>query len=370
MNKFNLKIQYYIKSYYIWIFYELRFFWLSLFLIFLPIFLLVLFANSKENLIRLGAFLQALGILSVFYEINQTRKQFNNRDLSNSFKEWLKKKPNKYGSEFYIEPESIKNSIKLLDIELSIPPHWDDNKDIESNVKVLIDYVKKNDCKLNELRDELKSFIVKTNNNIYDEVKDTKISVKKLEEEVENHAMGGIRITFIGSLWILIGLISSSIPNDLIFVFNKISIMIKSNPVYFYSTIWSLCVFLLAVYIFLKSNYFSELISNLENNSFDLKDDSIEQVLAQHMGEMGLAVLFFDKMNSKDIIYSNSIFLEVLQWLWIPFKFILITLLILVSLYSYGKLAVIYGNKNISFIIFIIVLFLSVFTFGMFLILE
>lgn len=90
------------------------------------------------------------------------------------------------------------------------------------------------------------------------------------------------------------------------------------------------------------------------------------KVIIQHISEMGVALLLFDKLRTTTLLYEGFNFIKVPVWVWVPFKFLVIVILALVSFYSYGRLAIIFGNKNIGQAKFLIVLLLSLFIFGMF----
>lgn len=368
MNKILSKFIYYIRSYYRWFIHTPKFFWLSMLLTLSPLILIIIYSPSKIYLIRLGLFLQVIGILSIFYDIYQTRKQFKNNSFMKSLKAWFKKRPSKYGSTFHIEPEGITSGIAITDITLTTVPHWDEKKSLEENVKEVINFVKKNRLNIDEMSNELKSEITKSYNKLYEKVNESNSLIYQLENIVEKNATGGLRITFVGSTWLLMGVILSTIPSDLIYLFNELSNINGRTFIYLYSGAWSLIVLVLSAYIFLKSEYFSNLTENLESNSFDLKDENMGKVLIQHISEMGVALLLFDKLRTTTLLYEGFNFIKMLIWVWIPFKFLVIVLLALVSFYSYGRLAIIFGNKNISQAKFLVVLLLSVFTFGMFLI--
>lgn len=252
MNKILSKFIYYIRSYYRWLFYVPKFFWLSLTLTFAPLVFIIFFPPDKDQLIRLGLFLQMIGILSIFYDIYQTRKQFKNDLLINSLQIWLKNRPRKYGTAFYIEPEGIVTGIKVGDITLTTVPHWDEGKSLEENVKEIIKFIETNRLNIDKMSSELKSEIAKSHNKLHEKVNESNSLISKLENIVEKNATGGLRITFVGSTWLLMGVILSTIPNDLIYLFNELSNINGRTFVYLYSGAWSLIVLVLSAYIFLK----------------------------------------------------------------------------------------------------------------------
>lgn len=90
------------------------------------------------------------------------------------------------------------------------------------------------------------------------------------------------------------------------------------------------------------------------------------------MGEVGLAVLFWEKVYSaKSIALPEiSIFKEIMSWLLFPFQTLVTAIFLIICWYSYGKLAVIFGNKDIGSLWFLTTLVLSLFIFGMFILIE
>tara|TARA_R100001369_G_C3296175_1_gene164861 strand:- start:140 stop:808 length:669 start_codon:yes stop_codon:yes gene_type:complete len=214
------KSKYYFRSYSRWLLKDLKFFWLYLLSILLPLFFVYFLSFEEEGLIRLGAFLQVVGILSIFYEIHKVKQQFKSESFKNTLKAWIRKRPKNHSNTFYIEPEGIYVGIKPLDITLTTVPHWDDQKSIEDNVKNLIKSIEQNKYQIEKTKTDLKSEMVDNYNNLHEKVHISQSLITKLEKSIENNATGGIRITLVSSLWLLMGVLFATIPKDIILLLN------------------------------------------------------------------------------------------------------------------------------------------------------
>lgn len=132
---------------------------------------------------------------------------------------------------------------------------------------------------------------------------------------------------------------------------------------YIGSVVWPISAAVLAVIAYLFSDSFNNLRIKLSNNRIVLEDESIFDTLIRHMGEIGLVLLFIEKVNSTTKLEYKYKILNEVVWAWSSIQLWLVLLLISVSLYSYGRLAIVFGNRDESAIIFVVVLIISAFTF-------
>lgn len=364
MNEKLLKSKYYIKKYLKWLTYDLKFFWFRFIGLSLPFILIYIFFPNERSLLRLGAFLQFVGIAIIFYDINKTRRKYSQISFLERIKLWLKEKPEKYGSTYQIEPEGMESFASFNGGRLTQPFRWNDKENIEDNIKYLFECSEINRENIELLEVKLNDKLSKDSNEIKNSLKETVGSINDLEESINNNVMGGLKVTFVSSFWVLIGMLLSTLTNDIVSILNKI-INIDNNTllnVGFLSLVIATAIS--SIYAFSNWNYVKNIFNKLDNGEINLKDEDIGKVLLQHIGEIGIAVLLLDKLQTTSIKYQLPLSIEIINYLWIVFKILIFLVLLAVNFYSYGRLAVFFGNKNISQWKFFLVLIVSIFVFG------
>ena len=365
MNKKIFKSKYYIKKYIKWLFFDLNFFWLSLIGFTIPFILIYIYYPDEGALLRLGAFLQFVGIVIIFYDINKNRKIYIKDSFLDKIKLWYSKKPKKYGSTSEIEPDGIKSSIDFTVGSLTQVFEWNDEKSIEDNVKYLFKSSEINRQNIGALEEDLKCMFSKDNNNIRSTLNNTISSISDLERNVNKNIIGGLKITFVSSFWVLTGMLLSTLTKDIVNVINILAII--DNDILL-NIGFILTTFIFAGFVFLRSTYAKTIIRKLHSGEINLKNEDMGKVLLQHIGEIGIAVLLLDELQTTSIKYALPLPIEMINYLWIIFKILVFFILLCINFYSYGRLAIVFGNKDISGWKFFLVLLLSVFVFGVILI--
>ena len=64
----------------------------------------------------------------------------------------------------------------------------------------------------------------KDNNNIRSTLNNTISSISDLERNVNKNIIGGLKITFLSSFWVLIGMLLSTLTKDIVNVINILAI--------------------------------------------------------------------------------------------------------------------------------------------------
>lgn len=103
----------------------------------------------------------------------------------------------------------------------------------------------------------------------------------------------------------------------------------------------------------------------LKYNKLDLKSKNTGEAIIHHMGELGLVILLFEKLESSTKIPPNPhlILESITIWFWTFFQAYISILFAIAYLYTYGKLALILFNRGIKLRKILIILFASIMTF-------
>ena len=109
-------------------------------------------------------------------------------------------------------------------------------------------------------------------------------------------------------------------------------------------------------FVFAFSDYFKNLRDKIRNDELNLKNKDIGHVLIQHLGEISLIILLFDKLNSSTIIPPNTISF------WAIVQVYITALLMIASFYTYGKLIFTLMDNGFNQCKTSVVFFLSIIT--------
>lgn len=173
------------------------------------------FFNYTESSFRwVGLGLQILGITTVIHGLNQTRNQFNHKSYKGLLSDWLKRCPIKDKPAF-IAAESIGASFSMGDVILTTVFKLDPNSPIEEQLakieKEVLGLQKQIDNSSSKNREELN----KLKGDINTEKNERNQAINRTLNIIESTSTGGIHISLIGTLWLLFGVILSSLPPEL-----------------------------------------------------------------------------------------------------------------------------------------------------------
>lgn len=110
--------------------------------------------------------------------------------------------------------------------------------------------------------------------------------------------------------------------------------------------------------IFLFSQYGKKLKLRVENNDLNLKDRDTGHALILHMGEVGLLILLFEKIESSTTIPDYPYVISI----WSFVQLYIVLLFMVSAIYTYGKMIFILHNNGFNDFKIYLIIFLSVFT--------
>lgn len=195
-------------------FYEGKLYILTILYIVLALCLLNFFNYIEPSFRLTGLFLQILGIGTVIRGFNQTRKQFNHKPYKELFANWLERFPIKSNPTF-IETEEIKTSATILSVTLTNFFNLDPDSPVEEQLTKIEAQIRllENRLDINKSKniDEIKSL----KSNLTDERNERIKSINESFKIIESTSTGGIHISLIGTIWLLIGVIFSTASLEL-----------------------------------------------------------------------------------------------------------------------------------------------------------
>lgn len=173
------------------------------------------FFNYTEPSFRIiGLVLQILGIATVILGLNQTREQFNHKSYKSLLNDWLKRCPIK-DKPVFIEPESIGTSFSIGDVVLTTVFRLDSNETISEQLAKVEKEILSLQTQIDNASTKNKEEINKLNREINGEKNERDQAINKTLKIVESASTGGVHISLIGTIWLLIGVILSSLSPEL-----------------------------------------------------------------------------------------------------------------------------------------------------------
>lgn len=171
-------------------------------------------------MVRVGVLLQWLGIFAIFYNMKQTKGDFNIPSTFHNFKQWLNNAPK------YAQPSSITidadtlvlSHVTVAGVTLIDVAHWNNEKSVDENIATNIKILNRCIDDIEKLEQRINCKIEEVNHSFANEILHINSLLNDLKKDVNKVATGGINLTFVSSMWILIGITISTIPDDVIFV--------------------------------------------------------------------------------------------------------------------------------------------------------
>lgn len=166
-----------------------------------------------------GMLLQLLGVFTVFWGIQETRKLFGRPSLTFVLRRWLRSFPR-------LKPRAYEASITAVSPGQTVRVRGytstatDPSASLEQRVELLERNIEHLRSRINEVQGELEQEMHKVTSSVNEE-KSTRITEdQRILSKLEVTETGGLHISAMGAVWLFIGVILSSIPNELSRLFN------------------------------------------------------------------------------------------------------------------------------------------------------
>jgi hypothetical protein len=188
--------------------------WLAL-LVLVPALCVSLRPGATDLQIRLtGMVLQWLGIGTVAHGVHQTRKLFGRPSLVDSLRQWFSRFPR------WRRPVTVEIGAGALGLGgLSARLHVWSNVDPAAPVEVQLNALKQNaermNERLNQMQDEVDRELHQHSEELRREREARGHGDKDLHLRLEAAETGGLHITFVGLLWLLVGVLLATIPQEI-----------------------------------------------------------------------------------------------------------------------------------------------------------
>ncbi len=202
-----------IKLIALW-FYEPKLFFLTILYLLLALSWIVFFNYSEPSFRLIGLLLQIFGIVTVVLGIIQTREQFNHESYLKLFFNWVKRFPTNTKPVF-IEPEGIKVGMSIGNVVLHTVFKLDPKSPVQEQLikieKEILSLQLQLDHQTDKNMNELNNFRSK----LAIEKNERTNSINQTLKIIESTSTGGIHISFIGTIWLLFGVIFSTASPEL-----------------------------------------------------------------------------------------------------------------------------------------------------------
>lgn len=198
---------------------EARHVFIAIFVVLIAIFIICLSGGNEAAIRTMGMGLQLSGICTVIWGIGETRRLFGRPSIVFSLQQWLKRFPPYGGRAFTASGTSI-----LPGISASGRAHMlakaDPNGSVESRIEVLEKNIELLHKRIDATENEMDSRSHKQKQALEEEAKIREGKDQKIHAKLEATETGGLHISAMGALWLFVGVILSSIPNELSGLFN------------------------------------------------------------------------------------------------------------------------------------------------------
>ena len=207
-----------VKAVLYWIV-EPRLFWLCTFVVVASV-ALVLFGGVSEPKIRIiGLLLQLCGIGTVVWGLRQTRKLFGRPGFFENLVEWLKRFP-----KYKPRAVSIEGNITLPRIQLAGSAHGWQSAGPEASIEKRLAVVERNLLDLNQRLVQVQQRIDDETRKITSELHEERVLREKEDGEtkrkIELSQTGGLSISIMGLVWLLLGVILSTASAEIVKLFS------------------------------------------------------------------------------------------------------------------------------------------------------
>jgi hypothetical protein len=177
--------------------------------------IIAIHAGVSEIQARLtGLVLQLLGLLTVVYGIRETRKLFGRPSFRQLLREWLSRFP-RWRRDAFIYAGSGAMTISGGSATAHVWSNIDPAAPIEERVNALTRNVERMNERIIHIQKENDAELRKHTESLRQEQESRKEGDDQLNMRLEAAETGGLHISFIGVIWIFLGLILSTVSPEI-----------------------------------------------------------------------------------------------------------------------------------------------------------
>ena len=189
----------------------------------LLVFLLpVVFCQLTEPYIRLaGLLLQLLGISTVLHGVSETRKLFNLPSLLAVAFRWLRSFP-KFRPEKTFAYMSGDTGVMSVAGRAILRHQASDNATIEERIRVLESNLQPLDNRLNDFQHQIDETNRQAKEGLATEQQKREDDINALREKLTTTETGGLSVSLMGLVWLIVGVIMSTASPELKILFSPV----------------------------------------------------------------------------------------------------------------------------------------------------
>ena len=172
-----------------------------------------LFTTNPEVHMRwTGMLLQIGGVGTVAWGLSKTRQLFDQLGIWESIVSWVAAIPEQVRAPTAVSASgSMKSALGSLSAGAQVHSSQDD-KSLEEKVSWLLNEVKRLENLIDDIRSEGKERKKKLEDQIEEEASERESADEDISQQIEEVAIGGLHLEFMGVVWLVVGIVLSSFP--------------------------------------------------------------------------------------------------------------------------------------------------------------
>jgi len=177
------------------------------------------FGGSADAFRFAGLILQLMGIASVGWGIVQTRRLFGHPRLAQVARAWLGRFPSWKPGPREASCEAATSARFSVEgyAESKAPP----DATLEQRVTVLEDNLRRANDRMSSINERLKKKTSELSAELRAESQSRASSDRSLRQQLESASTGGLRLSAVGAIWLMVGVTMSTIPSELSALFGS-----------------------------------------------------------------------------------------------------------------------------------------------------
>jgi hypothetical protein len=161
-----------------------------------------------------GMVFQWLGVGTVAYGVRQTRKMFRQPSLSSHLGKWLSQFP-RWHRDLILGPGGVQVGVQVGSARLDVWMDVTESDAPDRKVQALLHNVQRLRERTANLQSDLDKVRHQQTEAMASEERTRRDSDADLEAQLRKAQTGGLHITFVGLIWLFLGVLLTSVPQEL-----------------------------------------------------------------------------------------------------------------------------------------------------------
>lgn len=202
-----------LRNFAVW-FAKPRLAWLMLVVLLLAMVIIVRLRTDEQTIRITGMVLEIFGLGTVAWGVSQTRRRFGRPSIVALTRQWLGQIP-RWPRNHVISLAGVASAGAVGSARGHAVYGVGPNPTIEERVDALEKNLKGLDERFNQARNEIEAKVRKQSESIDEERRTRASADENLRKTIEDTETGGLHLSAVGLVWLLVGLILSTIPEEL-----------------------------------------------------------------------------------------------------------------------------------------------------------